>query len=250
VTVETRPEPLVAAHVDLNGYEFMPLHGEKLRTSSLNTDPDISYEAKWAALQLWWSSWWQVPAASLPNKELELAALAGCRSVRAWSRVRAAALRKWVLCSDDRWYHPFLADLAVAAFSTRKSQSKKGKAGAEKRWGNKGTHDAPANASAIGTNGSGNGTGNASATKRDSTGNSNRSEVNTPLPPKETPTSTPRAASHSLARAEQTKREMADAAARATPPPGGSAAEFMKNAIAHIKPPHQPSSQPFEDDAP
>lgn len=214
---EDAPDPLVPAHVDLNGYEFMPLYGELLKRSSFNRDAtDAEFRA---AVNLWWSSWWERPAASVPNNELDLARLAGCKSVRAWGKVRQHVLAKWVLCSDNRWYHPILAVFAVDAWKKRMSLSNKGSLGAKKRWGNNGAPHAPAKAPATPKHGSGNASANASATAKNGWGNGNRSEVNTPLTPH---------ASHSVAAAQRAIEDNLVAAAHATPPPTGDVASFFE----------------------
>lgn len=235
------PDPLVSADVDLNGYEFMPLFGERLRRSSFNTRAtDAEFRA---AINLWWSSWWETPAASLPNNERDLCRLAGLKDLRKWRAVREIAMHKWVLCRDDRWYHPVLADIACSTFSTRKSQSAKGRLGAAKRWGNKDTTDARANAPARPAYGSGitapapiDGSGNG-------TGNSKLSEVKlkNPLPPSSTARSKP--PSTSSRSFEDTQRQLQDRrATQVTPPPDGlPPSAFLKR---FVKPPHDP----FEDD--
>lgn len=238
---EKLPAPLVPAHTDLRGYEFMPLYGDVLRRSAFNhraTDAEFR-----AAINLWWSSWWEEPAASLPNNERDLARLAGLDDLRKWRKVRALAMHKWVLCADDRWYHPVLADLSTDAYSKRKSASLKGRNGAKKRWGINGsahsTSNARANAPAIHADSS----GIAPAIETDGTGNSKRSEVNNPLPPRSTSTSKPRD-TPAVVRTRETIEDQRKAAELATPPPGGDTKAFFRNAI---KPPANPRAGAFED---
>lgn len=151
----TAPAPLVPAEVDLRGFEFMPLDVRRLFTS--DTWLLGTFEEKCAALQLWGESWYQVPSASLPDNDRVLALLS--RAAARWPKVKAHAMRGWVLCSDGRWYHPVVAEKAMDAFAKIKNASSKGKAGASKRWGT-GTHhkipepvdnNASANASANST---------------------------------------------------------------------------------------------------
>lgn len=68
-------------------------------------------------MTLWLESWHQVPCGSLPNNDRMLAHLsqAGAK----WSRVRAAALRGWVKCSDGRLYEPGLAEAAKRAWAAK-----------------------------------------------------------------------------------------------------------------------------------
>src|SRR5206468_10329796 len=93
---------------------------------------DAEYRAR---INLLWSAWQQVPAASLPNDDIALCKLADLgRDLKTWLHVKAMALRGFVLCSDGRWYHPFLAMLALSAFDARSKARARGIAGASKRW--------------------------------------------------------------------------------------------------------------------
>jgi hypothetical protein len=113
--------PLVPPEVDLRGYEYMPFYGGRLRDSGLNsraTDSEFR-----AAVNLWWSAWNQVPAASLPDDERELCRLADlARDLKTWAQVRDVAMRGFVKCSDGRFYHSFLAEIATKAFELRNRQ--------------------------------------------------------------------------------------------------------------------------------
>ena len=84
-----------------------------------------------AAVALWCKSWTQVPAASLPNKDLVLAHLSG--NATKWKRIKAGAMRGWILCSDDRWYHPIVAEKALAALPGREEFNHKKSADAERK---------------------------------------------------------------------------------------------------------------------
>lgn len=108
-------DPLVPVEVDLRGLAFMPLDVVRLLDSDLFalTSGD---EFK-AALSLWCKAWLQVPAASLPNDDRVLAYLSGAGS--RWARLKGMALRGWQLCSDDRLYHPVIAEKALAAWEER-----------------------------------------------------------------------------------------------------------------------------------
>lgn len=79
-----------------------------------------SGEAFRAGVLLWCAAWHQVPAASLPDNDTELANLAGFgRVVKEWKKVRAEALSGFVLCSDGRLYHAVIAEKAVSAFAAK-----------------------------------------------------------------------------------------------------------------------------------
>lgn len=108
-------DPLVPVEVDLRGLAFMPLDVVRLLDSDLFALTN-GEEFK-AALSLWCKAWLQVPAASLPNDDRVLAYLSGAGG--RWGRVKGMALRGWQLCSDDRLYHPVIAEKALAAWEER-----------------------------------------------------------------------------------------------------------------------------------
>jgi len=61
-----------------------------------------------------------VPAASLPDDDIELANLAGYgRVVKEWRKVREDALNGFVKCSDGRLYHSVIAGKAMLAFAAK-----------------------------------------------------------------------------------------------------------------------------------
>lgn len=119
--------PLTPAGCDLRDFQYLPLDVERLRDSELATLE--SPEACWAAVLLWCASWHQVPAASLPNDERILANYAGYfhrgKVDPAWESIRAGAMRNWVLCSDDRYYHPVVAEKANVAWESKWLQAHK-----------------------------------------------------------------------------------------------------------------------------
>lgn len=112
------PAPLTPLECDLRGLDYMPLLVQHFLGSTFNLTAN---DAEWrAGLTLLMQAWGQVPAASLPADEGALAALAGLgRDVRTWLRLKPAALRGWVACSDGRLYHPFLAKQASIAMEAR-----------------------------------------------------------------------------------------------------------------------------------
>lgn len=115
---ELRPAPLVPLDCDLRGYEFMPLYGTHLFGSEFNAR--ASDEAWRAAITLWWASWNQCPAASLPNDDTALCRLADLgRDLKRWAKIKADALHGFIECSDGRLYHRFLAPLAIEAWERR-----------------------------------------------------------------------------------------------------------------------------------
>lgn len=109
-------EPLTPPDCDLRGLSYMPLDVQRLRDSDLAlTSTGDEFKA---AVLLWCASWSQVPAASLPDDDRLLAGLARF-DARMWKRVRPAALRGWVKCSDGRLYHPVVAEKAREAWKDR-----------------------------------------------------------------------------------------------------------------------------------
>jgi hypothetical protein len=112
------PPPLVPAIVDLREFAYMPLDVVRLRDSetAVRTRGD---EFRCAVI-LWCASWHQVPASSLPHDDLILSDLAGFgRAVREWKKVREGALRGFILCSDQRLYHPVVAEKAIGSWLAR-----------------------------------------------------------------------------------------------------------------------------------
>ena len=112
------PAPLVPAEVDLRDFAFMPLDVRRLRDSRLIATRKGDEVV--AAVLLWSASWHQTPASSLPNDDVELSSLAGCgRAIREFKRVRDGAMHGLILCSDNRWYHPVVAEKAAEAWNGR-----------------------------------------------------------------------------------------------------------------------------------
>jgi hypothetical protein len=118
------PDPIVPPEVDLTDFPFMPLDVRRLRDSKLATSADG--EAFRAAVLLWCAAWHQLPAASLPDDDAELAQLAGFgRAVREWKKIRTGALYGWIKCSDGRLYHPVVAEKAVESWKRKQEQKVK-----------------------------------------------------------------------------------------------------------------------------
>jgi hypothetical protein len=116
------PEPLTPADCNLRGYRWMPLDVGRVIDSDLfgiSTGDEFK-----VAFRLWAKSWSQVPAASLPDDDRLLAHLAGLsENMAKWKRVRAVALRGWIKCSDDRLYHPVIAEKALEAMGKREQHN-------------------------------------------------------------------------------------------------------------------------------
>ena len=115
-------EPLTPPECDLRGMAFMPLDVARLTDSDL-TAISTGDEFK-AAIMLWYKSWSQVPAASLPDNDVVLAPLAGC-GPEEWEKVKRVSLRGFVRCSDGRLYHPVIAEKALEAWAGRQRSAVK-----------------------------------------------------------------------------------------------------------------------------
>jgi hypothetical protein len=125
-----RPEPLVASEIDVSDLDSFMLNVRKFMNSEM-VALSSGEECK-AAMMLYCHAWAQVPAASLPNDEKVLAHFSGAGV--SWSKVRAVAMRGFVLCSDDRYYHPVLGAEANRAFRAKQAYQKR-RAGERERIG-------------------------------------------------------------------------------------------------------------------
>lgn len=115
------PEPLTPPDCDLREFPFMPLDVGRLRDSKLVSH--VPPAQCFFAVILWCASWHQIPAASLPDDDIELARLAGFGFVvKEWKKVRAGALYGWLKCADGRLYHPVVAEKALTAWQSKHEQ--------------------------------------------------------------------------------------------------------------------------------
>lgn len=124
--------PLTPAGLDLRDFTYMPLDVVRLRDSDMMALSTA--EGFRAAVSLWCASWHQVPAASLPNDDRVLCHLAGFgRDMPSWLAVRGEALRGFMLCTDDRFYHPVIAEKANEAKAAKDKQRNRTQAATEAR---------------------------------------------------------------------------------------------------------------------
>jgi hypothetical protein len=127
---EQRPPPLTPPDCNLQDFEFVPVLIRRFLSSEtwvMGTDSERA-----AATALWFESWHQVPAASLPDNDRMLAHLSQSKT---WPRVRAHVMRGWVLCSDGRYYHRIVAWKALEAWLEKLLQQASGGSTNAKRWG-------------------------------------------------------------------------------------------------------------------
>jgi len=123
------PEPMTPVDCDLRGLAFMPLDVVRLMDSdmfALTTGDEFK-----AALALWCKAWTQIPAGSLPDDDRVLAHLSGAGP--RWKKVKAAAMRKWVKCSDGRFYHPTVCEKVLEALPYRQAHTEKKTAEADRK---------------------------------------------------------------------------------------------------------------------
>lgn len=164
-------DPLTPPDCDLRGMEWMPLYGARLFGSDFDAHAnDAEFRA---GMQLWWASWNQIPAASLPNDDAALCKLAGLgKDIKTWRKVRERALHGFVECGDGRLYHKALAAFARESWDRRlKDRERKAtyrKQQEEKRKARDGTR--PETGTERGHGADGDGPGTADRTRCDETG--------------------------------------------------------------------------------
>jgi hypothetical protein len=106
------PAPLTPAGCDLTSHTYFPLHYDRLlRSRWWRRASDL---ARSRNMDLWAHAFREVPSASLPDDDADLADMAGFgRDLAAFLAVKTELLEPWVRCSDGRWYHPTLAEVAT-----------------------------------------------------------------------------------------------------------------------------------------
>lgn len=133
---DKRPAPMTPPDCDLRDFSFMPLDCERLGRSKqwliARRRPEIGFYA----INLWRRSWHEVPAGSLENDDDVLADAAMCSPER-WPEVKADAMRGFVLCSDDRLYHPTVTEKALEAWRAKCAQRARTKAAREAKLAKK-----------------------------------------------------------------------------------------------------------------
>jgi len=143
VTDAGLPDPLTPADCDISDFDRMSLDIKALRGSKFDAMLD---DTAWrAGLNLWMSAWHAVPAGSLDNDDEALAVAAGLRDLKKWEKVKAKALRGFVLCSDGRLYHRTVCELVLEAWLEKLLQRRSSGSGNAKRWGAKFDADQIAN---------------------------------------------------------------------------------------------------------
>lgn len=118
------PAPLTPAGCNLQDFPHTPILRSRLFGSSFHAR---STDSEWrAGVTLWLKAWEQIPAGSLPDDDIELCRLAElARDLKTWKKLKAGAMRGWVLCSDGRLYHPVVAEVVTNALNAKAAQRDK-----------------------------------------------------------------------------------------------------------------------------
>lgn len=106
------PAPLTPRECTLGGYPSILIDIPRLRQSDFDATTD---DTAWrAGINLWFSCWESSPAGSLRADDPALAKAAGMgRDIKSWMRIKAIAIRGFVLCSDGRIYHRTVCEIAL-----------------------------------------------------------------------------------------------------------------------------------------
>src|SRR5690554_799188 len=100
------PRPPYPTDTDAKGWRFEVDYQSWERTDAWLL---LKEDERPFLLMLALQSWRQVPCASLPNKPILLARLAGL-SLERWAVVSERILADWFLAGDQRLYHPLLIE--------------------------------------------------------------------------------------------------------------------------------------------
>lgn len=131
---DTLPDPLTPPECDLRDFQFIPLDIVRLFGSEFHGQAN---DSEWrAGVTLWLKSFHQVPAASLPDDDRQLARAAELGTdVKKWKKLKEIALHGWVRANDGRLYHPVVAEKALEAWIEKLRQRKSSGAGNAKKYG-------------------------------------------------------------------------------------------------------------------
>lgn len=106
--------PLVPPDIVIPRLPWVPVYADRLWESEFWAIASDS--EKVAAFCLWLKSWTQTPPGSLPSDDRLLCRLAELNgNLAKWKKVKKIALKNWILCEDDRLYHPVVAELVIDA---------------------------------------------------------------------------------------------------------------------------------------
>jgi hypothetical protein len=111
------PEPLTPPEADLTGFEWAEFNSDRMQRSNLWIDSTGDEFKAWFAL--WMYAQGEKPAGTLPNNERRLSRIVAMAGVTDWESVKDMALHGWVLCNDDRYHHPVVAEAVQRAWDKR-----------------------------------------------------------------------------------------------------------------------------------
>lgn len=129
-------EPLTPAGCDLRDFPRLMIDIPRLFASGFNATASRNPLAWMIGHKLWYRSWHQVPAGSLPNDDAELCHLAELGfDERTFRKAKTIAMRGWIECDDGRLYHPVVCEAALEAWQEKLRQRLASRSGNAKRWG-------------------------------------------------------------------------------------------------------------------
>jgi hypothetical protein len=136
MNAQPQPAPMTPAECDLRDFPRIMIDVSRLFHSSFNATASGTPLAWMVGHKLWYRSWHQVPAASLPDDDAELCHLAELGSdLKGFRRIKALAMRGWIKCSDGKLYHPVVAEAALDSWICKLQQRISSNSGNARRYG-------------------------------------------------------------------------------------------------------------------
>lgn len=111
------PEPLTPADADLTAFEWAEFNSHRMQRSDLWIDSTGDEFKAWFAL--WMYAQHEKPAGTLPNNDRRLSRTVATAGVMDWQSVKEMAMHGWILCSDNRYHHPVVAEAVKRAWDRR-----------------------------------------------------------------------------------------------------------------------------------
>lgn len=128
--------PLTPPGCDLRDFPKLMIDVPRLFASTFNATASRNPLAWMIGHKLWYRSWHQVPAGSLPADPDDLCHLAELGFDRkSFDKAKALAMRGWVECDDGRLYHPVVCEVALESWQEKLRQRLASGNGNGKRWG-------------------------------------------------------------------------------------------------------------------
>lgn len=120
------PPPLVSSNVRIETFRYMPLDIHRLLSSTTWIKAAKQGNLGHVMMTLWCEAFRHSPAGSLPNDDEVLAHLAMC-DMDEWKSIKERALSGFVLCSDNRLYHPVVVEKVMACWTQKQALSERTK---------------------------------------------------------------------------------------------------------------------------